>query len=484
MIYIDPPYNTGNDFIYSDNFTESVSDYYERTGQSAGGVKLTSNPESNGRYHSDWLTMMYPRLFLGKNLLREDGVIFVSIDDNEVHDLRLIMDEIFGEENLYGQFVWKRRTGAMDAVDNVSKDHEYILCYGRNKNQLKGSKRSFNKYTNPDNDDRGPWISDNLSAAKAGGNTYYPIKDEKTGFEYFPPKGRYWPYGPEKMKEKIKEGRIIFPGKKEGTPMLKRFQSEAKSLFTPISTWLSNVDINSQGTKEIKTIFDEKIFSHPKPLTLIKTVLEQTTADFDTILDFFAGSGTTAHAVMDLNAEDGGNRRWISVQLPELTDDASEAKKAGFNTIADISRERIRRAGEKIGKGDIGFKAFTLSPSSYRRWHEIPAEDTNALTAQTNLFNQKPLVDGYHEQSVVYELLVKEGFDLNAKVTQKQLGGLAVWHVTDGERRMVVSFAPTLRKEQIDALELGEHDVFVCFDSALDDTTKVNVGRSLKIKVM
>ena len=316
MIYLDPPYNTGNDFVYPDNFTDPLDTYLKITGQrDKEGNLLTSNPETSGRYHSAWLSMMYPRLFLARQLLRDDGIIFISIDDHELHNLRLLMNEVFGEENFLAVFVWKRRSGAMDAVNNVSSDHEYVLCYGKNSTTLIGEERTFERYANPDNDPRGPWVADNLSAAKPGGNTLYPIKDPETGFEYLPPKGRYWPYSPQTMERKIREGRILFPKTPKGSPLLKRFQSEAKSLFRPVSTWIAATNgndhngkdapviltssINSEGTREIKELFGDKVFLYPKPVSLLRSLIKQGTAgEDDIILDFFAGSCTTAQAVL------------------------------------------------------------------------------------------------------------------------------------------------------------------------------------------
>jgi adenine-specific DNA-methyltransferase len=263
------------------------------------------------------------------------------------------------------------------------------------------------------------------------------------------------------------------------------------------SVWWDKDDNTEKGTLLIKSLFNKKVFDFPKPVEVIKKLVEMGTGKDDIILDFFAGSGTTAHAVMQLNAEDGGKRKWICAQIPEATDEASEAYKAGYRTIAEISKERIRRAGEKILKEekeklksraeplDVGFKALRLAPSNYRRWHVLTdADDEVALKKQTKLFLDNPLTDKYDEESVVHEILLKEGFDLNSAVKKTKLGGLAVWEITDGERKLVVSFAKELSKKQIESLGLAASDTFVCFDSALDDTTKVNAARNLIVKVI
>ncbi len=495
MIYIDPPYNTGKDFVYKDNFTQGVADYYEQTGQTQGGVKMMANTEKNGRYHSDWLTMMYPRLFLAKNLLREDGVIFISIDDNEVHNLRLIMDEIFGEENFVAQIIWQKKYSPQNDATYFSEMHDYIICYAKlvkeNKNTsigfdlnlLERTEEQNARYTNSDNDPRGPWKSSDMLAKTYAKIYDYPIMISSEKYIH-PPVGRCWRFSREKVEELIRDGRVYFGKNGDSIPSLKRFLSEVQQGIVPSTIFFRDeVGDNQEATVELKNIFDGIIFDTPKPVRLIKRLISLSTTNNknEIILDFFAGSGTTAHAVMDLNAEDGGNRKWICVQLPETTDEESEAYKAGYKTIAEISRERIRRAGEKIGKGDVGFKSYKLSASNYRVWNTVTDEET--LLEQSKLFVEHPLVDEYDERSVVFEILVKEGFDLNASVVQEK-GDLSLWVVTDGDKKLVVTFAKKVTKEQVEKLKLSASDTFVCFDSALDDTGKVNVGRVGNVKTI
>jgi adenine-specific DNA-methyltransferase len=438
MIYIDPPYNTGNDFIYEDDFAEDSESYKLRSNQKDEvGNRLVANNESNGRFHSDWLSMLYPRLKLARNLLADDGVLFISIDDCEAHNLRKIGDEIFGEINFYCSFVWKRRSGAMDSVDNVSVDHEHVLCYAKSKQRLNGIGRTYEKYKNPDNDPRGPWILDNLSAGKAGGDVYYPITDPQTGNQFYPPSGRYWPYNPKTMQVKIAEGRIIFPANPDGRPMLKRFKNEAKSETVPVSTWMLSANenklsnalssaLNTQGTKELQEILGGKLFSHPKSTTLLKSLASQClSGEDDIVLDFFAGSSTTAHAVMQLNAEDGGNRKFIMVQLAETCDEKSEAFKAGYNTITEIGKERIRRAGQKIKRDhadkpgidqlDIGFRVLKVDSSNMDDIYYTP----DALK-QGDLFNFVDNVrDDRTEEDLLFQVLLDWGVDLSLPITRE-----------------------------------------------------------------
>ncbi len=386
MIYADPPYNTGLAMSFHDDYAQPAASYLQLTGQAdAEGRLLTDHPETAGRRHSAWLSMLYPRFAVARRLLRDDGLLFVSIDDGEVHHLRLLLNEIFGEESFLATFVWRRRSGAMDAVNNVSADHEYVLCYARGTAALSGVPRTFERYSNPDGDPRGPWVADNLSAAKPGGDTYYAITDPATGCQYWPPKGRYWPYNPETMARKIAEGRILFPGTPDGAPLLKRFRSEARSLVRPVSTWISppkeatghagelRASTNTEGTREIKALFDDKVFVYAKPVSLLKALIEQgTSADGDVVLDFFAGSCTTAQAVLELNRQDGRARQFIMVQLPEPCVPESAAYRAGYQTVAEIGKERIRRViarmqdkttapGSGAAREDLGFRVVKVA---------------------------------------------------------------------------------------------------------------------------
>lgn len=468
MIYIDPPYNTGNDsFVYDDEFAmspeefEKLSNKYDEDGNIQFDIK--KNNESNGRIHTDWLNMMYPRLKLAKDLLSEDGVIFISIDDNEVDNLKKLCDEIFGFTNCYGKFIWQRRSGAMDSVDNISIDHEYILCYGKFKNKLRGIKRTFSKYSNPDNDYRGPWISDNLSAGKPGGDVYYPITNPKNGDIFYPPKGRYWPYNRITMEQKIREGRILFPKDSSGRPMLKRFMNEAKNLFVPVSTIMRNYNekdipnnamvyaLNTKGTAEIQELFDGKIFQYPKSTILLKSLMLQATLNDSIVLDFFSGSSTTAHAVMQLNAEDSGNRKFIMVQLSEETDEKSEANKAGYKNICEIGKERIRRAGKKIVEEnpdkakelDIGFRVLKLDSSNMKDVYYNPSDyDQNLLDKfESNIKEERSSED------LLFQVMLELGEILSSDIEEINVNGKKVFNVGDGN--IIACFDDDVNEEVI-----------------------------------
>ena len=444
--------------------------------------------------------MMYPRIRLARNLLSSDGVMFISIDENEFANLRKLCDDVFGEENLYCAFVWQRRSGAMDSVDNVSIDHEYVLCYGKQKAKLNGLPRNYDRYTNPDDDPRGPWIADNLSAGKAGGDVHYEIEDPETGNKFLPPKGRYWPYNRNTMAQKIAEGRVLFPKDAGGRPMLKRFQNEAKSESVPVSSFMrrlgeKNVSnalysvMNTAGTKELQDLFGGKLFSHPKSTTLIRSLASQGLSDSEgeeIVLDFFAGSATTAHAVYSMNAEDNGNRRFIMVQLPEPCDESTDAFKEGYKTIADIGIDRCKKAVEKIGKdkpdydGDLGFKVFRLAKSNIREWNP----DFSDLE-KTLLDQQESLHEGRSERDVLYELLLKRGVDLAAPIQEKMAQGKVIYSI--GYGAIFVCLSDRIDRDDIEILakeivswknELSpalECHVFFRDSAFYDDVSKTNM---------
>jgi len=465
MIYIDPPYNTGNDsFIYPDKFSETKDEYQKRVGDKDEEGYMTrdgmfhKNSKENGQYHSNWLNMMYPRMYLAKNLLREDGVIFISIDDNEVHNLRLLMNEVFGEENFVAEFIWKSRLSEDNRnLTGASIDHEYILTYRKQSGVLAGIMKDMDKFSNPDNDPRGPWRSSDLTGLLTidqRPNCHYNLINPESGITYkCPPKG--WRYEPKTMVLKISEKRILWPDSSDGRPRNKLFVNEMDSLMKNISTLITKVSTNN-GTKEVASIIGTGYFTFPKPIKLIHLLLNQVISDGDIVLDFFAGSGTTAHAVMDLNKKDGGTSKYICVQLPEPCEEKSIAYKAGYKTIADISKERIRRAGKKIQEEiiaeikklqsdikklqgelptddakseienlktkidqlknlDSGFKVLKLSDSNFKQWQQIRGKDAKALEEQMKLFVD-PVSETATIENMVFELLLKSGKDLNSKI--------------------------------------------------------------------
>jgi adenine-specific DNA-methyltransferase len=309
MIYIDPPYNKDKDFVYSDTWGDTITNYLIQTDQLRDEGYTSTKTSSTGRRHTNWLNMIYPRLWLSRNLLKDDGVIFVSIDDDEVHNLRKVMDEIYGEENFVAQFIWKKRTGSNDSKNLVSTDHEYLICYAKNEEtQLLGMQKEFENYKNPDNDPKGDWMADNLTCNKTASerpNLYYSITDPVTNITYECNKNRVWAYEKNRMQRNIDENKIIFPKNGNGTPMYKRHRSEVRSDKKPISSILGEF-LNATSTKALREILDGQFFDYPKSVELLKILMKQSTSEDDIILDFFAGSGTTAHAVMELNQEDDG----------------------------------------------------------------------------------------------------------------------------------------------------------------------------------
>ena len=431
MIYIDPPYNTGNDFVYNDDFKQTRKSYEAEAGitDDEGNVTRDDGLRSNtgGHKHSNWLNMMYPRLFLARNLLRQDGVIFVSIDDNEVHNLRLMMNEIFGEENFVAQLIWERAFSPKNDAKFISNSHDYVLMYARNINEfnigrLDRTEEANARYSNPDDDPRGPWMSSDISVKTYSAVNDYPITTP-SGRVIEPPASRCWRLSKKVFLERLHDNRIWFGPSGDGVPRIKRFLSELRSEgMTPTSLLFhKEVGHSQEGAKQVVELFDGKgYFDGPKPVRLIKRLLTIGNAkNNDIILDFFAGSGTTAHAISELNAEDGGNRKWICVQLGERTDEKSEAFKAGYHTIADISRERIRRAGAKTKADfadklserkaplDLGFRAYAIGDSNFKRWNEQVSTAEEIRQQALELID--PLEPNATDDDILTEVLLKRG---------------------------------------------------------------------------
>ena len=424
MIYIDPPYNTGKDFIYSDNYKDNLENYLKLSGQvvkegerESIGIKLSTNTETDGRFHSNWLNMMYPRLKLARNLLTADGVIFISIDDNELFNLKKLCDEIFGEENFVTTLSWRRRKTQANLAKNFAPVHDYILVYAKNLNSIKLNKVPYSEefikktFKNPDNDPRGPYQTGPLARPANSSNREYELEL---------PNGRKisakWSCSQETFNKYVSENRLVIPRGGEGMPRIKIFLSELEGQIP--NTWLDNIATNDEGSKEIENIFGSNaFFSFPKPTNLIKYLLNIGSNEDSIILDFFSGSATTAHATMQLNSEDNGNRKFIMVQLFELTDEKSEAYKAGYKNICEIGKERIRRAGDKILEEstnknlDIGFKVFKLDSSNLEKWD--PDYDNLEQTLLTNMENIK---EDRTELDLIYEIMLKYGIDLTLPI--------------------------------------------------------------------
>ncbi len=490
MIYIDPPYNTGNDFVYHDDYKDSIENYKKITGQQA-----TANPETNGRFHTDWLNMMYPRLKLAKDLLSDDGVIFISIDDNEQANLKKICDEIFGETNFVASFPWRKRTAKSDVTYGVSQDYEQILAYARSdmfNASVVGKERKYYE----SNDFPGkPWRIHDLTkqtTASERPNSFFTIVNPKNGKEYPANPNATWRITIDTFDEYYKNGRIVFPGDYSflniSKPVLRYWKEDdilkAGESFgrVAVSTNLpEEIGMSQDGTKEITDLFVSKVFSFPKPLSLLKYLIQTTNDNTALVLDFFSGSATTAHAVMQLNAEDGGSRKFIMVQLPELCDEKSEAYKAGYKTICDIGEERIRRAGAKIKEEnplttlnlDTGFKVFRLDSTNIVPWNNAEKLDEMRLYDYA-----KTIKDGRDDLSVAYEIMLKYGvFDKPMKETV--VSGKKMYDV--GEGYMIICLADGVTMTDVEAIaRLNPHCVVFKESGFADDNEKINATHTLE----
>ncbi len=499
MIYIDPPYNTGKDFVYKDDFKDNLANYQRLTGQKDDqGNPLFTNSDSSGRYHSNWLNMMYPRLKLARNLLKDDGVIFISIDDNEVHNLRKICDEIFGEGNFIANLIWEKKYTRANDAQWFSDNHDHILCYSKIKynlklNQLPRNQEQLAAYKNPDKHAKGNWKATPLHAKSGTNINPYTFKN---GRIWVPPAGTYRRFNDESMRKMDIGNEIWFGTDGKQIPQRKSFLSEIKSGVTPITLWKYNeVGHNHEANNDIKALDLNGLFNNPKPIRLIQRILTLSTnskQEPDTILDFFSGSATTAHAIMQLNAEDNGNRKFILVQIPEPTPEKSEAKKAGYETITEIGKERIRRAAQKIKtehpdtQADLGFKVFKLDTSNIKKWQ--PNMDDLAkdlLSAVDNILPDRT------SQDLLFEVLIKYGLPLTLPIEQIRLGGgekidqtTQTWNVANGT--LVACFDENITLNTVQAiieLSTPENPVLrVVFRDTkfAGDITKTNTIQRLK----
>ena len=495
MIYIDPPYNTGKDFIYSDNFAESTEKYLRESGQKdKEGNRLIVNTDSNGRFHSDWLTMMYSRLKLARNLLRDDGVIFISIDGNEITNLRKVCEEVFGEQNFTAQVVWKKRsTPPNDRI--IAAQHEYILCVTKHSNNLglnlrPRTKEQIKRYKNPDNHPKGSWTAGDLMANVKGGryveSLYFPIINPRTGQEHYPSSNGNWRFNKEKIDQLIKNKELYFGGNDQGRPKLKRFLCDVKEGITWTTLW-DFAPFNTVGSFEMASIFGNlTTFENPKPTGLILDILRAGSDSEAIVLDFFAGSATTAHAVMQLNAEDGGNRKFIMVQLPEECNEKSEAFKAGYKTIAEISKERIRRAGKKIKEEnattttnlDIGFRVLKVDSSNMVDVHYTPdAIEQNLLDRLTN-----NIKGDRTSEDLLFQVLLDWGVDLTLPISKETIADRELFFV-DGNA-LAACFEKNGKISEDFCKELAKREPLrvVFRDSGFkDDSVKINVEQIFKL---
>ena len=491
MIYIDPPYNTGNDFVYEDDFAMSGEEMDEAMGNvDEEGNRLRRNLDSNPRYHSDWCSMIYSRLLVARTLLANDGVIFISIDDNEVHHLRKICDEVFGAGNFLAQVVWERAYAPINLMKHFSPSHDYIVCYAKDVdlaicNGIPRSSEADARYSNPDNDPRGVWQSDNLSVGPAIEANIYPITTP-SGRVVEPPAGRSWSLSANAFAERLRQNRIWFGSDGNGVPQMKRFLSELrKTGVTPMTIWkYEEVGHSQDATKALAGIFDgKKYFDYPKPVDLIKRCISLYSSPDSLILDFFSGSATTAHAVMQLNAEDGGKRKYICVQLPEETPEGSEARKAGYNTICEIGKERIRRAGKKIKEEaglmgqdlDTGFRVLRTDSSNMEEVYFEPAG-----LEQQDLFAQVDSVKADRsELDLLFGCMVDWGVELSYPLRTEEVDGKHLHIVNEGA--LVACFDKEISVEAVSRIaELKPLRVIFREECFATDADKLNIYEKFK----
>ena len=460
MIYIDPPYNTGNDFVYNDDFSQSAGEYMHNSGQEdEEGKRLVANTESNGRFHTDWLNMIYPRLKVAKDLLSEDGVIFISIDDHEQENLKKVCDEVFGFHNFIAQLVWERAYSPKNDARFISNSHDYILMFAKNINQfvigrLDRTEEANARYNNPDNDPRGVWKPSDMSVKTYNAESDYPITTP-SGRVVEPPAGRCWSLSRNAFRERLQDNRIWFGPDGDSVPSIKRFLSELKfEGMAPTSIlFYKDVGHSQEGAKEVVALLDKGVFDGPKPVRLLKRLITLANlSDDSVVLDFFSGSASTAHALMSFNVEKDKHCRFILVQLPEETDD--KAKSAGFNSIPEIGKERIRRAGKKIKEEsplttqdlDTGFRVLKLDSSNMQDVYYTPSE-----------FNEQKLFDDNikpdrTEEDLLFQTMIELGIELSAKIEKHSIAGKAVWSVSDGY-------------------------LMACFDEEVNETTITEIAR-------
>ena len=443
MIYIDPPYNTGNDFVYNDNFDQDKQEYGHNSGQyDADGHQLVTNTESNGRFHTDWLNMIYPRLKVAKDLLSEDGVIFISIDENEIQNMRKVIDEIFGASNFVSQLGWQKVYSPKNQARYFSNDYEFVLCYAKSLDQfrinlLPRTEQMNARYKNPDNDPRGPWKPGDCVGNGVRARGYYDVVSPITGKVFNVPQGKHWVYAPENMEKMIKENMIWFGVDGNAFPSVKQYLSEVSGR-RPSSLLLyedyGHTDMAKKDVIKLFPDFEKVPFDTPKPVKLIKMLSTIGSNESDIILDFFSGSATTAQAIMELNSENQSTRKFILVQIPEVLDDNKDAKNKGLLTIADVGKERIRRAGKKIKEEsplttqdlDTGFRVLKLDSSNMQDVYYTPEEFD-----QRDLFEDNIKPDRT-EEDLLFQTMIDLGIELSAKIEQTQIAGKTVWNVSDG----------------------------------------------------
>jgi len=485
MIYIDPPYNKDKDFVYSDTWGDTITNYLIQTDQLREEGYTSTKTSSTGRRHTNWLNMIYPRLWLSRNLLKDDGVIFVSIDDDEVHNLRKVMDEIYGEENFVAQFIWQKKKGGGNDSKFIANEHEYIIAYCKN------SELQLNWYENYDDeylkrykeeDEDGKYFWDTLQRTGLQSPIIYDIKA---------PDGTIitgeWVVSEKRFYADLRSGKIRIKELDSGkwSVQFKQYMGDGKKPRSILNS--KEIGLNSDAKNTIKELFsNDKLFSNPKPINLVKNFLKIITTESDIILDFFAGSGTTAHAVMELNQEDGGKRKYILVQLPEATDESSEAYKAGYKKISDITKERIKRVIKKLDYQD-GFKSYYLDNSNFQVFKELKKRPNDSFEdivkmLKMSVFNKNIFAQNAKEIDIVYEVALKNGFSLSAKNETIKNEKYSFIRLFEQTREFYFCFAD---KVHVDiAPFIPKEAKLICYDKALDDSTKLNLRENLDLETL
>ncbi len=505
MIYIDPPYNTGNEFIYPDNFREGLEEYLNYSGQSGdGGVRLSTNTETSGRYHSKWLDMMYPRLFMARNLLKEDGVIFVSIDDHEQHNLRLLMDEVFGSENFVASIIWQKVYSPKNTAKHFSEDHDYVLVYARDAEQwhplpLPKTAEMEARYSNPDDDPRGPWKAGDLSARNYYAQGTYAINCPSGREIKGPPKGTYWRVSQKKFAEMDEDNRIWWGADGNNSPAIKRFLSEVKEGRVPQTLWsYKEVGHTQEAKKELLKYVHfndtENVLNSVKPIRLIQRMLQiaNRPSDNDIVLDFFGGSAATGHAIYKQNLEDGGNRRFILIQLPEPLPKPEQ----DLETIFDMGAARLKNVTNEINESEegklegvgsseqlpkLGFRKFRLSQSNFRIWDGNEEVTPERLREQLKLFADHVLPDR-GEQDVLYELMLKAGLPLTAPIEEKAVAKQKFYAVTSRDALLFVCLANPITQECLRGMAELQPQRVICLDSAFGGNDQLKTNTVLEMK--
>ena len=492
MIYIDPPYNTGSDFIYADDFMRSQEEENEQMGMyDEDENRLFKNTDTNGRFHSDWCSMMYSRLMLARNLLADDGLIFISIDDNEISSMKDILDEVLGRANFIACIVWQKIHSIKNDAKYFSENHEYALVYAKSIDQIKlnllpRTEEMNARYKNPDNDPRGPWQSGDLVASGERSNGHFVVTSPKTGKEFDVPQGKHWVYSQENLLSLVDDNQIWFGEDGNSFPRKKRFLSDVQDGRTPNTLWLCDeVGHNQSAARELKALFDNlKCFDFPKPTSYIKQMVTIATKSDSIVLDFFSGSATTAHAVMQLNAEDGGHRKFIMVQLPEPCDENSEAFKAGYKNICEIGKERIRRAGEKIKEEnplttqdlDIGFRVLKLDDSNMKDVY-YAADDYDQRSLMDMISNIK---EDRTDLDLLFGCLLDWGLPLSMPYRSEQIDGCTVHTYNDGD--LIACFDANVPESVVKEIAKRKPLRAVFRDSSFADSpSKINVFEIFKL---